>query len=185
MGTIGVLGLQGCVKPHRPHLEALGLAYREVRSEADFEGLRALILPGGESTTMLKLIAALGLEPALRRALERLPVWGICAGAILLARHVPGQRSFGVLDIDVERNAYGRQLASFEAEVEGYPVAFIRAPRIRRVGSATEVRAERGGAAIWVTQGKAMATAFHPELSREYPSPMHQAFTEIARGSPP
>jgi len=203
--VVGVLALQGCVDPHRPHLEAAGAVFRPVRTAADLEGIDACILPGGESTTMLRLIGVFGLEPALRAAFARMPVWGVCAGAILMASRVlhPEQASFGLLDMTVERNAYGRQLESMQAEVHGYPVSFIRSPRIAEVRDpAAAVLAERGGdregrlpaaqgpstntAATgrngdpsWIATPQYMATTFHPELTLAFPSPLHRAFLDL------
>jgi len=178
--TIGVLALQGCVQPHRLHVESLGMRFKEVRREVDLNSVHGLIIPGGESTTMLKLIHTFSLSEGLRASANRIPVWGVCAGAILMARQVysPKQESFGFLNIEVERNSYGRQLESFEAEVEGYPVAFIRAPKILSVGREVEVYARKEATPIWVQSGIHMATTFHPELNRDAPSPMHRRFAE-------
>ncbi len=197
--VVGVLALQGCVDPHRPHLEAAGAVFRPVRTAAALDGIDACILPGGESTTMLRLIGVFGLEPALRAAFARMPVWGVCAGAILMASRVlhPAQASFGLLDITVERNAYGRQLDSVQATVHGYPVSFIRSPRIAAVPAdhdaplegrppaahdrrtAPAVLAERDGDPAWVATPQYMATTFHPELTLAFPSPMHRAFVDL------
>lgn len=180
---IGVLALQGCVTPHRPHLESLGATHVEVRSRKDLEQVDGLILPGGESTTLLKLIDTFGLEDSLRTTFARVPVWGICAGAILLAREVrsPVQRSFGVLPIGVDRNAYGRQLDSFNCVIAGYPVSFIRAPRIFSIEKGVTVLARHGNDPVWLQAGTAMATTFHPELTEEFPSPMHRQFLDLVR----
>jgi 5'-phosphate synthase pdxT subunit len=202
-----VLALQGCVDPHRPHLEAAGAVFRPVRTAADLDGIDACLLPGGESTTMLRLIGVFGLEPALRAAFARMPVWGVCAGAILMASRVrhPDQAGFGLLDMTVERNAYGRQLDSVQAEVDGYPVSFIRSPRIAAVRdpaaavlarrdaalerwhpaapgpSATRAPADGSGDPTWVTTPQYMATTFHPELTLSFPSPMHCSFAALTR----
>ncbi len=179
--TIGVLSLQGCVHPHRPHIESLGILFKEVKTAEDMEQIDGLILPGGESTTMLKLIAIFNLSQGLEATFKRVPVWGICAGAILIAQevHSPRQRSFGLMQIEIERNSYGRQLESFHTEVEKYPVSFIRAPKILSVGKGVTVLASREKSPIWVEQGRVMATTFHPELTSEYPSPMHRRFGEM------
>lgn len=180
---VGVLALQGCVDPHAPHLQACGAELIELRRADDLAQLDGIILPGGESTTMLKLIDVFDLEHPLRRQLAVLPVWGICAGAILLARELVGtaQRSYGLLDCAVERNAYGRQLQSHQAEIDGYAVSFIRAPKIRAVGDHVEVLASRDGLPVWIRQGQRMATTFHPELTLAPPSPMHRLFAELVR----
>ena len=180
-GTIGVLALQGCVTPHRPHVEALGFAFREIRTAEEMAGADGLILPGGESTTMLRLIDRFGLEDALRAFAAARPVWGICAGAILMARGVrnPPQRAFGLVDMDVVRNGYGRQLDSVQQAVDGYPVSFIRAPVIERAGPSVEVLARRDGDPVWLTAGHFMVTTFHAELTLDFPSPQHRAFARL------
>ncbi|NCC22665.1 MAG: pyridoxal 5'-phosphate synthase glutaminase subunit PdxT [Alphaproteobacteria bacterium] len=184
---MGVLALQGAIQLHRPHIEAAGGEYLPVRTAGDFERADAFILPGGESTTMLKLIDAFGLEETMRKAFAEKPVWGICAGAILLAETVrnPEQKSFGLLPITVTRNAYGRQLESIQQEIGGYPVSYIRAPVIEAVGPDVEVLAEREGQPVWVRRGSAMASTFHPELTLRYPSPMHRTFADLARSPLP
>lgn len=178
---IGVLSLQGCVQPHQAHIESLGALYREVKLPQDFESIDGLILPGGESTTMLKLIEVFLLDEILQKTFARIPVWGVCAGAILMAKEVrsPSQKSFGLLDMVVERNSYGRQLDSFNTLVNGYEVSFIRAPGILSTGPGLQVMAEIKDKPIWVKQGHYMATTFHPELSPTTPSPMHRAFYEL------
>lgn len=176
---VGVLALQGCVERHRPHIEAAGGEYVPVKTAADMALIDALILPGGESTSMLKLIDSFGLEPPLRKVMAARPVWGICAGAILLAQAVthPAQKSFGLLPIGVRRNFYGRQLDSMTMEIENYPVCFIRAPVIEKVNDEkVEILASRDGRPVWLQSGQYMATTFHPELTLSYPSPMHSAF---------
>ena len=178
---VGVLALQGAVDLHRPHLEAAGARFRPVKTAADFAQADAFILPGGESTTMLKLIDVFGLGAALHGAMTAKPVWGICAGAILMADRVrdPAQRSFGLLAMSVRRNGYGRQLQSVQVAVADYPVSFIRAPVIETVGNEVEVLAERAGQPVWVRAGNRMASTFHPELTRRFPSPMHRTFVAM------
>ncbi len=178
---IGILAMQGCVAPHVPHLKALGCAVSDVRHAADLDDIDGIILPGGESSAMLRLLEAYGLEQALLTFMQTKSTWGICAGAILMAKTVtnPTQKSFGVLDMDVKRNAYGRQLDSFHGRVDDYPVAFIRAPVITRTGDGVIVKAALDGHPVWVEQGQVMATTFHPELSNDLPSPMHRRFTDI------
>ncbi len=175
--VVGVLALQGDVREHLAVLAGLGVAGREVRTVADLDRVDGLIVPGGESTVIGKLAARFGLLGPLRgRARAGLPVLGTCAGMIFLAREVEGppQDLLGVLDVRVRRNAFGRQVASFEAEVDvkgvdGGPVAgaFIRAPWVADAGPGVEVLAEVDGKVVAVRQGNLLATAFHPELSGE------------------
>lgn len=181
MPVIGVLALQGCVEPHRPHIEAMGCRFRAVKTQSQIESVDSLILPGGESTTMLKLITVFDLKDCLQDAIGSKPVWGICAGAILLAQMVisPEQESLNALDIKVVRNAYGRHLDSHQAECEGYPVSFIRAPVIESVGRDVGILWEKGGHPVWVKQGHVMATTFHPEMTLDAPSPMHLYFKDL------
>jgi 5'-phosphate synthase pdxT subunit len=174
---VGVLALQGDFEAHRRALEARGVAATEVRVPDDLTGVRGLVLPGGESTTMLKL-----MEPALAERLEELirgglPVLATCAGVILLAREVrhPAQRSLGLLDVVVERNAYGRQIDSAVVDLsvcdpqhlgsEVLEGVFIRAPRVAEVGASVQVLARRGEDPVLVRQGRLLAATFHPELS--------------------
>jgi len=178
---VGVLALQGDFALHRAALESLGVEGVLVRRVADFEGLQALIVPGGESTTMLTLIESQGLRAALEDGVRRLPVLGTCAGLILLGRGAEGlpAATLGVLDVEVERNAYGRQIDSFSAEVEApvvggrYHAVFIRAPRLGRLGPGLEVVARRipvaGGEAepVGVRSGRLVGLCFHPELTRD------------------
>ena len=192
--TIGVLALQGDYEAHQRALQELGVASRQVRAARDLAGLDGLILPGGESTTILKLLAEEeGLEASLRSFAEEKPVFGTCAGAILMAHDVssPAQRSFDLLDIDVERNAYGRQLDSFIGKIEPEPefeqrtapgaleAVFIRAPIIRRVGPEVTVLARSAGHPALVEQGRLLAAAFHPELTKD--RRVHQLFLAKVR----
>lgn len=174
--TVGVLGLQGAVQDHGRHLSALHAAWRWVRTPDDLEGIDRLILPGGESTVMAKFLAQLDLVAPLRRRLaEGMPAWGICAGAVLLARSVDGRQGvLGSLDMAVARNAYGRQAASDQVPVDipslgrtGFPAMFIRAPRITAVGDRVAVLARRGGDPVFLARGAVMATTFHPELTND------------------
>jgi 5'-phosphate synthase pdxT subunit len=168
---IAVLALQGGFAPHARRLEELGHVALEARTARDLENADGLVLPGGESSAQLLLIDRFGLEPAIRDLAESgRPVLATCAGLILLAAAVtsPRQRSFGLLDVDVARNAYGRQRDSFEATADGdarLPLLFIRAPRIERVGSGVEVLAALTGEPILVRQGNVTAATFHPELT--------------------
>lgn len=181
--TIGCLALQGCVDRHRPHVEAAGAEFRAVKTAAQFEAVDGFILPGGESTTMLKLIERFELWDVLAEQFAAKPVWGICAGSILLAEAVenPSQKSFGIMPYTAIRNGYGRQLASEIVPVDGYDVSFIRAPIISKPADDFEILATRNGEATWVKRGKDMATTFHPELTFDFPSPMHRAFVEMVK----
>lgn len=167
---IGVLALQGGFALHTRPLLALGHEVVEVREAAQLEAVGGLVLPGGESTTMLRLIARHALREALARfAQSGRPLLATCAGLILAARKVvgPEQESLGLLDVAVARNAWGRQLDSFEgtADKSTLPLVFIRAPRIVELGPAVEVLATLDGEPVLVRQGKATAATFHPELT--------------------
>jgi pyridoxal 5'-phosphate synthase pdxT subunit len=174
---VGVLAYQGDVREHLAALEAAGAVPVEVRRVEELDAVDGLVIPGGESTVIGKLAARYGLlEPLRARVVAGLPVLGTCAGMIFLAREVegPAQELLGVLDVRVRRNAFGRQVASFEAEVDvkgidGGPVAgaFIRAPWVADAGPEVEVLAELEGKVVAVRQGNLLATAFHPELSGE------------------
>lgn len=181
---IGVLAIQGDYASHAEALAAAGAASVEVRRPVELEGLDGLILPGGESTTMLRFLEKQDFFAALRRFCLAKPVFGTCAGAILLAREVrnPAQPSLAVLDIAVERNAYGRQIDSaiLTAETalgdEPLEMVFIRAPRIVEAGTEVEVLARRDGSPTLVRQGNRMAATFHPELSGD--RRVHRLFVE-------
>jgi pyridoxal 5'-phosphate synthase pdxT subunit len=187
----GVLAYQGDVREHLRALAAVGADPREVRTLTDLDGIAGLVVPGGESTVIGKLAARFGLlEPLRERARAGLPVFGTCAGMIFLAREVEGppQDLLGVLDVRVRRNAFGRQVASFEAEfdvkgVDGGPVsaAFIRAPWVAEAGPEVEVLAEVDGKVVAVRQGNLLATSFHPELSGELR--LHRWFVDLARAA--
>jgi 5'-phosphate synthase pdxT subunit len=174
---VGVLAYQGDVREHLAALEAVGAAPVEVRRVEELDAVDGLVVPGGESTVIGKLADRYGLlEPLRRRVAAGLPTFGTCAGLIFLAREVEGppQHLLGVLDVRVRRNAFGRQVASFEAEVDvkgvdGGPVsgAFIRAPWVAEAGPGVEVLAELDGKVVAVRQGGLLATAFHPELTGE------------------
>lgn len=181
---IGVLALQGAVEPHKKHIEAAGAEFRAVKMPEQFDEVDGFILPGGESTTMLKLIDAFGLWETLEKNFKQKPVWGICAGSILMAKTVtsPAQKSFGLLPITVQRNGYGRQLDSHHVEINGYPVSLIRAPVITDAAN-TNVLAQHDGTPVWVQSGNYIASTFHPELTLDFPSPMHKAFIDLVRKS--
>ena len=163
---VGVLALQGDFEAHGRMLRSLGADVREVRVPADLEGLDGLVMPGGESTTMTLGIEREGLAEPLRAFVRERPVFGTCAGMIMLDRD-----HLGILDIRAERNAFGRQVRSFEAklEIDGEPLhaVFIRAPWVEEHGDAVEVLAEVEGHPVAVRQGNVLAVAFHPELSGE------------------
>jgi pyridoxal 5'-phosphate synthase pdxT subunit len=190
---IGILALQGDFLAHVQALRRRGVDATEVRSADELEGLDAVVLPGGESTTMLKLMNGSGMFERLGDSLRGgLPVLATCAGVILLAREVrnPAQRSLGVLDAVVERNAYGRQVDSAVVSlavdsraalgataIEG---VFIRAPRLLSVGSGVEVLARRGADPVLVRQQRILAATFHPELSGS--SPVIDLFLRMVGG---
>jgi 5'-phosphate synthase pdxT subunit len=182
---IGVLAIQGNYASHAQALTEAGAASVEVRKPEQLQGIEGLVLPGGESTTMLKFLEKHAFFEALRDFCARQPVFGTCAGAILLAREVlhPPQRSLGLLDAVVERNAYGRQIDSSiltaQTALAGGPLemVFIRAPRIAQTGPEVEVLARRDGDATLVHQGTLLAATFHPELSPD--RRVHRLFVEI------
>jgi pyridoxal 5'-phosphate synthase pdxT subunit len=182
--VVGVLALQGDFDAHRKRLEELGAEVVLVRKPEQLDEVDALVIPGGESSTFLKLLGEQGMEK-LREFVHTKPTFGTCAGAILLATEVenPTQQGLGALDIRVRRNAYGRQLESSirEGEFGSAPLemVFIRAPRIERVGEGIEVLAKEGSDPVLVRQGKVMAATFHPELSDD--TRVHRAFLELVR----
>jgi 5'-phosphate synthase pdxT subunit len=186
---IGVLAIQGNFASHAEALTEAGASPVEVRKPAQLAGLDGLVLPGGESTTMLKFLAKHRFFEALQEFCAKKPIFGTCAGAILLAREVlnPPQLSLGVLDAVIERNAYGRQIDSAivtaKTALPGGPLemVFIRAPRIVKVGSAVQVLAERDGFPVLVRQGRLLAATFHPELSRD--RRVHRLFVEAVAAS--
>ena len=183
-----MLAIQGDFAAHAQALVEAGADAVEVRTPAQLEGLDGLILPGGESTTFLKFLERDGLLESLQRFVEQKPAFGTCAGCILLARNVsqPAQQSLAVMDISVERNAYGRQIDSAiqtgGTKLPGGPLemVYIRAPRIASVGPGVEVLAERDGFPVLVRQGKLLAATFHPELSSD--RRVHQFFVDMVRG---
>jgi 5'-phosphate synthase pdxT subunit len=174
MGPVGVLALQGDFREHQQCLETLGAATRQIRKPNDLESISALVIPGGESTTIGRLATLYGMIDPLREAINRgLPTLGTCAGLIFLAMDAVKDAPplLEVLDVVVERNAFGRQNDSFEAalEIEGlddlYPAVFIRAPRVTKVGSDVHILATYEDQLVMVRQGKILASAFHPELT--------------------
>jgi len=181
MSTIGVLALQGDVREHEAALARLGATTLRVRRQAELDRVDAIVMPGGESTTIDKLLRVFGLFDPLRERLHAgMPVLGTCAGMIMLASDVigavDGQRSLGVIDMQVRRNAFGRQVDSSEVQLTWRPdgsamhATFIRAPWVERCGADVDVLATddaRGGQVVAVRQGNAIATSFHPEVSGE------------------
>jgi 5'-phosphate synthase pdxT subunit len=185
--NIGILALQGAFDVHAKRLTELGASAHLIRKPEELDTLDALVIPGGESTTFLKHLERAGFYDVLDTFVRARPVFGTCAGCILLAREVknPPQRSFGVLDIAVERNAYGRQndsvILSAETTLPGGPMemVFIRAPRIARLGPGIEVLARRNNDPVLVRHGRILAATFHPELSDD--RRVHQLFLSIVR----
>ncbi|HWQ24254.1 MAG TPA: pyridoxal 5'-phosphate synthase glutaminase subunit PdxT [Gaiellaceae bacterium] len=175
---IGVLALQGAFREHARALRRLGAEVVEVRRPAELEGLDGLVIPGGESTTIMRLARASGLDEAIRRFPGA--IFGTCAGMIVLDRE-----HLGLADLAVERNAYGRQVRSFEADVtlagEARPLRgiFIRAPRVRDLGEDVEVLGELDGEPVLVREGRLLLASFHPELTDDLR--VHERFLELAR----
>jgi 5'-phosphate synthase pdxT subunit len=186
---IGVLAIQGDYAAHADALAEAGAIPVEVRKREELAGLDGLVLPGGESTTMLKFLERRHLFNDLKEFCSMRPVFGTCAGAILLAREVrnPAQTSLGALDVVVERNAYGRQIDSSilfaESALGGdkLEMVFIRAPRILETGQGVEVLARRDGLPTLVRQGKLMAATFHPELTTD--RRVHKAFVDLVNAN--
>jgi 5'-phosphate synthase pdxT subunit len=175
---IGVLAVQGNFREHAAMLRRLGADPVEVRKPEQLDGLDALVIPGGESTTFMRLMRLYGLDEAVR-AFEG-PMLGTCAGMIVLDR-----RHLGAVDIEVDRNAYGRQVASFEADLaltgDAEPLrgVFIRAPRVREVGPAVEVLAELDGEPVLLREGRVIVASFHPELTDD--TRVHERFLDLVR----
>jgi 5'-phosphate synthase pdxT subunit len=175
---IGVLAVQGNFREHAAMLRRLDADPVEVRKPEQLQGLDALVIPGGESTTFMRLMRLYGLDEAVR-AFEG-PMLGTCAGMIVLDR-----RHLGAVDIEVDRNAYGRQVASFEADLalagDAEPLrgVFIRAPRVREVGPAVEVLAELDGEPVLLREGRVIVASFHPELTDD--TRVHERFLDLVR----
>lgn len=188
---VGVLAIQGDVREHKNHLARAGATPVEVRTLNDLRSVQALIIPGGESTTIGMLMAEEGLIDAVQARVnnEQFPVYGTCAGLILLARDVVGSSParIGVMDITADRNAYGRQLASFETKLRisvfhdepEFPAVFIRAPRITRYGPGVTPLATYEGHVVMAEQGSLLVSAFHPEMSGD--DRIHQYFVDKVR----
>ena len=196
MVTVGVLALQGDVAEHLRALEDSGARALPVRRLAELDAVDALVIPGGESTTMSKLLVAFDLlGPLAERVRDGMPVWGTCAGMILLARVVldgrPDQHSLGAIDMTVRRNAFGRQVDSYEEDLEvvgldaPFHAVFIRAPWVEEVGAGVEVLARAGntpdGPVVAVRSGHALATSFHPEVGGD--GRLHRLFVDMASGN--
>jgi 5'-phosphate synthase pdxT subunit len=175
---VGVLALQGAFVAHQRALDAAGATTRQVRQPSDLEGIDALVMPGGESTTMSRLLTTSGLFDDIKSLLsDGLPVFGTCAGMILLASQVldgrPDQLSFGAIDMSVQRNGYGRQVDSFETDLdvvgfdEPFHAVFVRAPKVVDIGAHVEVLAEYDGVPVVARQGHVMVASFHPELTAD------------------
>lgn len=173
---VGVLALQGAFAAHQRALESAGATTRQVRQPGDLAGIDALVMPGGESTTMSRLLTTSGLFDDVKSMLgDGLPVFGTCAGMILLASEVldgrPDQLSFGAIDISVQRNGYGRQIDSFETDLDvigfdaPFHAVFVRAPKVVSTGANVEVIAEYDGVPVVARQGHVMVASFHPELT--------------------
>jgi pyridoxal 5'-phosphate synthase pdxT subunit len=195
---VGILAVQGDFELHSKMLDRIGVPWRLVKHAADLDGVARLIMPGGESTTMLKFFEEEGLGPAiLDFAGEGKPIFGTCAGTILLAKEVlnPRQSHLGLIDISVERNAYGRQIDSAvrrgtlggagEPELPGHDMdmVFIRAPIIRRIGEGVRVLGRAEGLPVLVEQGNILAATFHPELTED--ETIHRYFVNKLRTGPP
>jgi 5'-phosphate synthase pdxT subunit len=184
---VGVLALQGDVAEHLAALEAIGTRSIEVKTERDLASVDALIIPGGESTTVIRLLNRFGLvAPIKSRVHAGMPLWGTCMGMIVAAHDVAGlgQETLDLIDITVRRNAFGRQIASAEVALpipvlgpQPFPAVFIRAPWIERAGPGVEVLATLEGHGVFVRAGNVMATSFHPELTGD--QRVHRYFTEL------
>jgi 5'-phosphate synthase pdxT subunit len=181
---VGILALQGAIEAHEQHLKKLGATARLVKTAEDLTDLRGLILPGGESTTMIRLAKQFSLWSELQALM--IPCWGVCAGSILMAKEVenPAQESLALMDIKVRRNAYGRQLESFQQELlvdgKAEQAVFIRAPKFVSWGSGVKKRGTLGQEVVFLDDGKHMVTAFHPELTDS--SWFHELFLQRLKG---
>ena len=186
--VVGVLALHGAFEAHQHVMGELGFETLQVRTPSDLDAVDALVMPGGESTTMSHLLLTSGLFESIdARLMQGMPVFGTCAGMILLAKGVldgrPDQKSFGAIDIDVKRNAYGRQIDSFETDiaidgfVDDFHAVFIRAPQIARCGEGVTVLARHGQDVVLARQGAVMVASFHPELTSD--TRIHSLFTGL------
>lgn len=189
MPTVGVLGLQGDVVEHLAALRAAGATALEVKTSVELARVDGLVIPGGESTTVMKLLARFGMaEPIVARVRAGMPLWGTCMGMIVAAKDVADmeQPTLGLIDITVRRNAFGRQNESAEIPLAipvlgevPFPAIFIRAPWIERVGPNVELLAQRDGHGVMVREGNVLGTSFHPELTGDHR--VHAYFLEMVR----
>jgi pyridoxal 5'-phosphate synthase pdxT subunit len=189
--VVGVLGVQGDVEEHLHALAAAGAEPRNVKSVAELDGVEGLIIPGGESTTVIRLLKRFGLEAPIReRVRAGMPLWGTCMGLIVAAHDVADldQETLDLIDVTVRRNAYGRQIASSEVPLaipalgpEPFPAIFIRAPWIERAGPQVEVLAEHGAHGVFVRENNVLGTSFHPELTGD--PRVHEYFLDMVRAS--
>jgi 5'-phosphate synthase pdxT subunit len=190
--VVGVLALQGAFAAHQQRLAELGVDSRQVRTVADLGAVHALVMPGGESTTMSKLLVSSGLFDAIgARLADGMPVFGTCAGMILLASSVldgrPDQRCLDAIEITVRRNGYGRQVDSFESDLDvrgldrPFHGVFIRAPLVERVGPGVEVLASHDGVPVLLRSGTVTVASFHPELTRDHR--LHEQFVDTIHGT--
>lgn len=187
--TVGVLGLQGDVVEHLAALRAAGADAIEVKTPSDLARVDGLVIPGGESTTVMKLLARFEMaEPIVRRVRAGMPLWGTCMGMIVAAKDVADldQPTLGLIDITVRRNAFGRQNDSAEVPLavpalgsDPFPAVFIRAPWIERTGPGVELLAERDGHGVMVREGDVLGTSFHPELTGDHR--VHGYFLDMVR----
>jgi 5'-phosphate synthase pdxT subunit len=193
---VGLLTLQGDYDKHRQAFHALGVETFGVRRPGELERVSCLVIPGGESTTLTRLADRVGLREPIRNFAATHPVMGTCAGLIMLASHLEGEKKtdygvepFGLLDCTVVRNGYGRQIDSFTASlnmelmdgsIEPFPAVFIRAPRIMDVGPAAQILAEHGGEPVIIRQKNLLGMAFHPELTDDLR--IHRAFLDMVTG---
>ncbi|NBX92140.1 MAG: pyridoxal 5'-phosphate synthase glutaminase subunit PdxT [Proteobacteria bacterium] len=189
---IGILAVQGAVEPHRVKFENLGVESVQVKTPKDLVNLAGLVLPGGESSSMIHLLKLNGLWESVSEFVHQKPSWGLCAGTILLAKEVisPAQESLGVIDITVVRNAYGRQTESFISNLNPSPNwvdqeslegIFIRAPKISRLGPSVKTLFTHHGDSVMVREGITLASTFHPELSES--NKLHQYFLSLCQES--
>jgi 5'-phosphate synthase pdxT subunit len=189
--VVGVLALQGNVAEHIAAFERCGIAAVPVKTREQLDAVGALVVPGGESTTVMKLLARFGLDrPIVQRVRAGMPFWGTCMGLIVAAHDVAGldQPTLDLIDVTVRRNAFGRQIESAEVPLavpalgaEPFPAIFIRAPWVERAGPGVEILAEREGHPVFVRSGSVMGTSFHPELTRD--ARVHDYFARIVAGA--
>jgi pyridoxal 5'-phosphate synthase pdxT subunit len=184
---IGILALQGAVIEHRRAFERLGIAVRDVKTVADLAGVDGLVIPGGESTTVIRLLARFGLDVEIvARVRAGMPLWGTCMGMIVAAHDVAGldQPTLDLIDVTVRRNAFGRQVESAEVMLDvaelgaqPFPAVFIRAPWIERAGPDVQMLAQLNGHGVLVRQGNVLGSSFHPELTHD--DRLHQYFATM------